>query len=90
MTTIVLQGHITVSSQELSLILAELPTHIKLTRNEVGCLTFEVKQDKDNGTILHVYEEFVDRKALEAHQHRVKNSRWGKVSANAERNYKIL
>lgn len=67
----------------------ELATHIELTRKEVGCLVFEVIQDKDNVHRFTVYEEFTNRTSFAAHQDRVRKSRWGKVTAAVERHYQI-
>lgn len=89
MPGIVLRGHIVVPLHDLEPVLRDLPTHVELTRNEPGCLIFEVTQDVEAATIFHVYEEFIDRQAFEAHQHRVQNSRWGRVTANVERHYTI-
>lgn len=89
MPTIRLQGHIIVPDGDLPKILLELPKHIELTRQEGGCLTFDVSQDPDNKNRFNVYEEFVDHNAFENHQKRVKNSNWGRITANAERHYSI-
>lgn len=89
MSKLVLEGHIVVPGKHLKAVMAELPTHIKLTRREEGCLRFEVTQDPENQLIFSVYEEFVDRAAFEAHQQRVRIADWGKIAVNAERHYKI-
>lgn len=76
-------------NQDLSAVQAELPTHIELTRQEEGCLVFQVTQDLENNNVFNVYEEFVDSVAYEAHQARVKKSNWGKVAVNVERHYEV-
>lgn len=48
---------------------AALPTHIALTREEAGCLSFEVTQT-DDSLVWAVAERFVDAAAFEAHQTR--------------------
>ncbi|WP_338036120.1 putative quinol monooxygenase [Halomonas binhaiensis] len=68
----------------------ELPVHIELTRSEPGCLVFVVTPDKSHPNRFAVYEEFADREAFDTHQARVKNSRWGRVTSNAERHYEII
>jgi len=78
-----------VPDPDLEIIKRELPVHEKLTRQEPGCLLFEVVQDKDNRSQFNVYEEFVDQRAFDDHQTRVKNSNWGKVTVNSKRYYKI-
>ena len=89
MAKVILQGHILVSDSDLSVVQGELQGHIELTRNEQGCLLFEVTQDPENKNVFSVHEEFVDQLAFEAHQQRVKNSRWGKITAGVERYYRI-
>lgn len=89
MAKIVLEGHILVPDKDLSAVTDELPTHIKLTRLEEGCLSFDVTQDPENDSVFRVYEVFVDRAAFESHQQRVRTSDWGRIAANAERHYKI-
>lgn len=90
MPKIILQGFIVVSDTDLPAVQAELPKHIELTRNEKGCLVFDVVQDSNNKNVFKVFEEFADCEAFEAHQARVKNSRWGAVAANVERHYRIV
>jgi len=82
-------GHIVVPESDLAAVRAELPRHIELTRQEAGCLVFEVTQDAERHNVFHVFEEFFDRPAFEAHQARSKGSRWGRASANVERHYRI-
>jgi (4S)-4-hydroxy-5-phosphonooxypentane-2,3-dione isomerase len=89
MPKITLKGHILVPSSDLAAVLAALPTHIELTRQEAGCVCFEVAQDPDAKRCFIVYEAFVDRAAFEAHQLRVKLSEWGRVAASAQRHYQV-
>ncbi|MFM5384476.1 putative quinol monooxygenase [Aeromonas veronii] len=63
--------------------------HIQLTRAETGCLIFKVTQDPLNPCRFDVYEEFVDQAAFQAHQARVKSSRWRKITVNVERHYTV-
>lgn len=84
-----LRGYITVPDEDLDRARGALAEHIRLTRQEVGCLRFEVTPDATDQNRFDVYEEFVDRRAFEQHQARVRNSDWGEVSANASRHYQI-
>ena len=68
----------------------ELVNHIELTRQEEGCLIFEVVQDQHQPQRFDVYEEFVDQQAFDTHQSRAKNSHWSNVAANVARHYEIL
>ena len=89
MSKIILQGYIVVPDADLSAVKTELDIHKKLTQQESGCLIFEVPQDCINIHKFSVYEEFIDQKAFDSHQARVKNSNWGKVTVNVQRYYQI-
>jgi len=86
---VTLTGHIKVPEIDLDVVRAELATHIALTRDEPGCLVFDVKADSDDPTIFHVYEQFSDPMSFTAHQERVRSSEWGFITANAKRHYEI-
>ncbi|MCF5873493.1 putative quinol monooxygenase [Aeromonas veronii] len=89
MRKVILKGFIIVPFIDLSLVKFELKRHIQLTRAETGCLIFEVTQDPLNPCRFDVYEEFVDEAAFQAHQARVKSSRWGEITVNVERHYTV-
>ena len=89
MSKVTLEGYIVVPDSELSAVTTELSRHIELTRQEEGCLVFEVTVDQKVATIFQVYEEFIDRDAFEKHQLRVKQSRWAQVTTDVERHYKV-
>ena len=89
LSKIILQGHIIVPTAELAIIKSELLIHEKLTKQETGCITFNVLQDQSNPNKFDVYEVFIDQASFDNHQRRVKNSNWGKVTKNVERHYKI-
>lgn len=89
MSKIILTGYIIVADTDLVAIKNELPIHAQLTREEVGCIFFEVLQDEINENKFNVYEEFVDRAAFELHQQRIANSTWALASKNAVRHYTI-
>lgn len=89
MPKIILEGHIVVSDRDLAAVMAELPTHIQLTRQEEGCLRFDVTQSPHAENVFFVSEEFIDQAAFEAHQRRVKSSDWGRVASNVERHYQV-
>ena len=79
-----------VSEIDLCVVQEELKNHTKLTLEEPGCIVFEVTQNKDNPLRFEVYEEFKDRASFDIHQVRVSSSRWGEVTQNVERHYKIM
>ena len=90
MTRVRLTGYIIVPKGDLALIERELPRHIALTRQEPGCIAFEVEQSESNRLRFDVAEEFESREAFDHHQERVKASDWGAVTANVERHYEIV
>ena len=89
MSKVILQGHIIIPDADLSSVKEELDNHIKLTREENGCLVFNVTQDSDNKNRFNVYEEFTDRASFANHQNRAGKSRWALVTKNVQRHYKI-
>ncbi|UBR44449.1 putative quinol monooxygenase [Aeromonas veronii] len=89
MGVVILNGFIIVPPNDLAAVKDELDNHIQLTRAETGCLIFKVTQDPLNPCRFDVYEEFVDEAAFQAHQARVKSSRWGKITVNVERHYTV-
>tara|TARA_R110002126_G_scaffold54793_5_gene148055 strand:+ start:466 stop:747 length:282 start_codon:yes stop_codon:yes gene_type:complete len=89
MPNIILEGHIVVAGGDLPAVTSALPTHIQLTRQEAGCLCFEVTQNPNAENIFFVYEEFIDRAAFEKHQRRLRSSEWGRVAANVQRHYQV-
>ncbi len=62
--------------------------HIRLTRAEPGCVSFEVKPT-DDPLVWFVSEEFVDSAAFEAHQARTKASDWAVETAGIPREYNV-
>ncbi|MDR5012672.1 putative quinol monooxygenase [Aeromonas veronii] len=89
MSKVILKGFIIVPPNDLAAVKDELDNHIQLTRAETGCLIFKVTQDPLNPCRFDVYEEFFDEAAFQAHQARVKSSRWGKITVNVERHYMV-
>ena len=65
MGKVTLTGYIVVPPDDLARVLAELPNHIELTRNEPGCIAFEVTQAPSDPYRFDVAEEFQDRQAFE-------------------------
>ncbi|QFI37938.1 antibiotic biosynthesis monooxygenase [Moritella marina ATCC 15381] len=89
MGKVILSGYIDIPESELEIVTTALEKHIELTRNETGCLIFEVTQSHELPTRFTVYEEFTDKTAFESHQIRVKASEWGRVTGNVKRTYSI-
>jgi quinol monooxygenase YgiN len=76
------------SQEEAALVAAHLPEHIRLTRLEPGCVSFEVTQT-DDSMIWRVEELFSDKAAFEAHQNRAKSSIWGLATKTIRREFQI-
>jgi len=89
MSIVTLQGHIIVSDADVDSVKAALVTHIELTKQEVGCIVFNVTQDADNPNRFNVYEEFTDAEAFALHQQRAGSSQWADVTVNVERHYEV-
>jgi quinol monooxygenase YgiN len=65
-----------------------LPDHIRLSRAEPGCLTFNVNPTSDP-LVWRLDESFTDRPAFEAHQARTRASAWFAATAHLARDFKI-
>ncbi len=89
MPKVILEGTIEIPKEDLNAVITELDTHKKLTQKEDGCLVFVVEQDQTVENLFTVYEEFDCKDAFELHQKRVKSSKWGELTKNSTRNYKI-
>ena len=86
---VVLTGYIKVPVSELESVKQHLNSHVASTRDEPGCIEFDVEQREENPCIFDVYEEFEDSNSFIAHQERTKNSVWAEVTKNVERVYRI-
>ena len=89
MAKVTLKGHIIVPDADIASVKAELINHIELTRQESGCIVFEVSQDDNNVNRFDVIEKFTDRESFANHQERVRNSEWGIITVNVTRHYEI-
>ena len=89
MGKVILEGYILVRKDDLNAVTAALAGHIKLTRQEQGCLLFEVTQDNDDKNRFNVYEVFSNQTAFEFHQTRVRHSVWGTITKDVERHYQV-
>lgn len=84
-----LTGRLTCASpQEADLVRAHLPEHIRLTRAEPGCLSFEVFQTGDP-LVWHVEERFRDAEAFAFHQNRTRASAWWAATRAISRAYEV-
>ncbi|MFU8864108.1 MAG: putative quinol monooxygenase [Rhodobacterales bacterium] len=65
-----------------------LPDHLRLTRAEPGCVSFDVAPS-DDPLIWEVSEVFTDGAAFAAHQARTKASDWAVQTAGITRDYTV-
>ncbi|MBF9035900.1 antibiotic biosynthesis monooxygenase [Rhodobacterales bacterium HKCCE2091] len=87
--TFVLEGRLICASDEEARIVEEhLPEHIRLTRAEDGCISFDVRPGEAERT-WEVRERFADQESFEAHQERTRNSAWGRATAGIDRDYAV-
>lgn len=83
-----LEGHIDVPADRIAQVSEALKDHIKLTREEEGCIFFNVDAcTKVEGRFL-VSEAFVDDAAFQFHQERAGQSAWAEASKDVTRDYK--
>lgn len=71
---------------EAALVRAHMAEHIRLTRAEPGCLTFDIAETDDPLT-FEVMESFRDRPAFEFHQARTRDSAWFEATRHILRDF---
>ena len=76
------------SVEDIQLVETYLPEHIRLTRAEPGCISFEVSQT-DDPLIWRVEELFANRPAFDFHQQRTRASAWFTATSAIPRDYEI-
>lgn len=76
------------NATEADLVRQHLPEHLRLTRAEPGCLSFQVTAT-DDPLIWQVAESFTDKAAFEAHQSRTRASAWHAATAHIRREYRL-
>lgn len=85
---ITLTGHLfCANATEAALLREHLADHIRLSRAEPGCLSFNVTPT-DDPLVWAVDEAFSDLAAFEAHQARTRTSAWHKATAHFRREYR--
>ena len=86
---VILSGYVDVPDGDIAIVEKHLPTHIRLSLAEDGCVSFDVRVDPTNPNRYLVDEEFTTQAAFDAHQARVKASEWGQATAHLKRQYKL-
>jgi quinol monooxygenase YgiN len=77
------------SLEEADRVSTLLPDHIRLTREETGCISFEVWRSMADPVRFAVREIFRDRAAFDAHHERMKTSDWWLRTKDIPRDYRI-
>ena len=83
-----LTGTLTCAPDEAEIIRAALPEHLRLTRAEPGCLSFDVTETAPG--VFSVSERFADRAAFEAHQVRTRASDWWQATRHMTRDFRLV
>jgi quinol monooxygenase YgiN len=76
------------NAAEAGIVRTHLPEHIRLSRAESGCLSFNV-EPTENPLVWRLDESFVSREAFEAHQTRTRASDWFRATAGLTRDFQI-
>ncbi len=87
---VALTGTIVIPQDIQDDLLPLLAQHKTLTRQEPGCLKFEVTQDVDDETLFHVDELFADEAAFAHHQSAGAARPWGAASKDLTRDFTKL
>ena len=88
MAHIVLTGFLICRTlEEADRVAAMLPDHIRMTRAEPGCLTFEVIRSMADPVRFAVREIYKCRADFDAHIARVRASDWGRATRGVTRDY---
>jgi len=82
-----LTGTITVPEDRLDTFRAALAVHACLSRQDPGCLVFEVTPDENDPCLYRVFEQFEDRFCFEAHKKRAMTSDWWQITKDLDRAY---
>ena len=73
---------------DLKIVETYLPDHIRLSRAEPGCLSFNVTQTADP-LVWQLDETYLDQAAFDAHQARNRSSIWWQMSQGLRRDFKL-
>ena len=76
------------SEREAEIVRRYLHEHVRLTKAEQGCISFDVSPTRDP-LIWTVEEYFRDRESFQSHQRRAQASAWGAATAEILRDYDI-
>lgn len=84
-----LRGHLVCTTDaETQAIRAHVAEHIRLSRAEPGCLTFDIFET-DDPLVWEVMEAFRTRADFDAHQARTRDSHWFEATRSILRDFRI-
>ena len=88
-----LQVHLTgrlicATEQQADVVRRHLPDHIRLTKDEAGCLSFDITPT-DDPLVWTVAECFVDQVAFAFHQRRTRASIWWAKTGHIRRDFAV-
>lgn len=86
---VLLSGHVDVPADRWDEVRLALQDHIRLTREEPGCIMFNVLPCREVELRLLVDEIFENQQAFDAHQARTKASPWAEITADLPRDYSV-
>ena len=89
MSEVCLEGWLIVPLERLATVRTGLAQHVRLTREEPGCLSFDVREDLARPGYFRVEERFVSQAAFEAHQTRAAQTEWAEITKGLARDYTI-
>ncbi|MDO6585935.1 antibiotic biosynthesis monooxygenase [Salipiger sp. 1_MG-2023] len=87
MAQIILTGTLTCPPERAQSVRDALPEHLRLTRAEPGCITFDVQESAPG--VFDVSERFASRAAFDAHQQHAGQSAWAEITRGCPRDYAI-
>jgi quinol monooxygenase YgiN len=79
---------ICMTKDEAQAVRAHLAEHVRLTRAEPGCLSFDIANG-DDPMIWEVMEAFRDRASFDAHQTRTRASAWFAATRSILRDFRL-
>lgn len=89
MSAIVVEGRlICADAAQSARIAAHVPDHVRLSRSEPGCLSFEIRPTADP-LVWVVRERFRDAAAFEAHKARTATSPWAAAAEGLRRELEV-
>jgi len=78
-------GTLSCAPEEAGAVRAALPEHVRLTRAEPGCVSFDVLETAQG--VFSVSGAFAGRAALDAHRTRTRASEWWRVTGHMARDF---